>query len=129
LIKLKFKISRLLFFNAIIVFFLELCLESTISSIVTFIVGLEMKSQGDFFSVVLALIFLVVNISLVFVLPMILLVLWKRKDEAKLEEYFSAIAENLRRSKLLSTMYHSSFVLRRLIFTLTIFALEGYLSV
>jgi hypothetical protein len=127
--KIKYKLSRFLFFNAIIVFFLELCLESTISSLITFIVGLEMKSQGDFFSVILALVFLVVNFGMVIALPMGLYVLWQRKNDNKLEHYLSEAVENLRRSKFLSIFYHSGFVIRRLVFVATIFALQGYLCI
>jgi hypothetical protein len=126
--KVKLRLGRTLFFSAIVVFFLELCLESTVSAFVNFIVGSEIKASGDYISILLALTFLTFNLTLAIALPFLILTAWKGNSESKLDIQIHEILENLRGSTKLSIFYHTSFIVRRLFFAISLFAFESSLS-
>ena len=84
-------------------------------------------AYGDYISSFFALGFLLMNMIIAIGLP---IYFWKHRGnfEAKEpQEYLGEYIEILRNNNLGSIIYHSLFILRRLFFTMIVFACEGML--
>ena len=123
IVSFREKLQKSLFYGPVITFIIELTLEGTVSSIVNIIWAFQNWNSitpwwtfGDYLSLALSFLFLVLPLSMIIFVPILLL----KKESDFVKHYFSELSESDDR------LYHSIFIIRRFIFVGIVFLASDY---
>lgn len=122
---LKF-LKSFIFFNAFFRYFIELSLESGFGLYLNMF-NIEVATYGDFASLLFGYIYLAMNIVLMTVVPIWVLVQFRKRRRHLAEQRFEEIVSNINESTHAWLFYYPIFILRRYLFVITTFEMKNLL--